>query len=161
MSDIEQRPVSRDFFLLQPENQRKYFVVEQQIQARDALQSTRTPPSSSGSTIGLPTLEKDFQQRLIKLLQDNEFWVCEFRKARIMKGGVDVYRTPFGADGVGFPDLVAVKPPRLLFIECKSDKGKASPEQMEWLLKLSGCPVEVYCWHPAQWLDGTIERTLK
>jgi hypothetical protein len=95
--------------------------------------------------------EAHFQQRVINLLQDNGWLVCEFRKARIKKGGVDVYRTPFGADGVGFPDLVAVKPPRVLFIEDKSDVGKAPPDQVRWLLVLGKCPaVEVFVLTPGK-----------
>lgn len=33
----------------------------------------------------------------------------------------------------GFPDIVAVKPPWVLFIELKTTKGKVSPKQVEWL----------------------------
>ncbi len=95
--------------------------------------------------------EKDFQARLIKELQKNGWRVCEFRKARIKKDGVDVYRTPFGADGKGFPDLIAGRPPRILFIENKGLTGDASPEQIRWLLLLGKCPVEVYCWTPEDW----------
>jgi Holliday junction resolvase len=54
-----------------------------------------------------------------------------------MKGGIDVYRTPFGADGTGMVDCIAVKNDVCLFIENKSENGKASPEQMKWLLALS------------------------
>jgi len=104
--------------------------------------------------------EATFQQRLIKALQENGWKVCEFRKARIKKGGIDVYRTPFGADGMGFPDLIAARPPRVLFIENKSDSGQASPEQIKWLLLLSKCQgVETYCWQPAHW--DTIYEVIK
>ena len=33
----------------------------------------------------------------------------------------------------GFPDLVLVKPPRLIFAELKSDDGKMTAEQNAWL----------------------------
>ncbi len=33
----------------------------------------------------------------------------------------------------GFPDLVLVKPPRILFIELKTEKGIVSDGQKEWL----------------------------
>lgn len=51
----------------------------------------------------------------------------------------------------GFPDLVLVKPPRLIFAELKV-KGKPRPEQNEWLKALidSSC-AEVYFWAPADW----------
>lgn len=49
----------------------------------------------------------------------------------------------------GFPDCVLVKPPRTIFAELKSDEGKVSPEQQEWLEKLGACPQnEVYLWRP-------------
>ena len=39
----------------------------------------------------------------------------------------------------GFPDIVMVKPPRLIFAELKSEKGKITPEQEEWLSLLRQC----------------------
>jgi len=50
----------------------------------------------------------------------------------------------------GFPDCVMVRPPRLIFAELKSEKGKVSPAQQEWLatLKATG-KVEVYLWRPS------------
>jgi hypothetical protein len=49
----------------------------------------------------------------------------------------------------GFPDEVLIRPPRLIFAELKSEKGKLSAEQEAWLDDLRGVPgVEVYCWRP-------------
>ena len=36
----------------------------------------------------------------------------------------------------GFPDLVLVKPPRLIFAELKSDDGSPTTEQLAWLSDL-------------------------
>jgi hypothetical protein len=97
-------------------------------------------------------LEKDFQRDVIKELQDAGYLVCEFRKARIKKDGKDVYRTPFGADGVGFYDIVAIKPPVVLFLENKTDTGKASPEQMRWLMAGGQCSeVKTFVATPSGW----------
>ncbi len=81
----------------------------------------------------------------------------------------------------GFPDLVLVSRGRgrLLFVELKSDTGRVRPEQAEWLdvlRSICGLAIEVtaeevphltgrtlpevYCWRPAQWMDGTIARLL-
>lgn len=49
----------------------------------------------------------------------------------------------------GFPDLVLARPPRLLFAELKTDRGKTTPDQDRWLELLRGCPGEVYLWRPA------------
>lgn len=59
----------------------------------------------------------------------------------------------------GFPDLVLLRPPRLIFSELKSEKGRLGEEQAEWLgmlRELSG--VEVYVWRPHD-MD-VIEQTL-
>lgn len=50
----------------------------------------------------------------------------------------------------GFPDLVLVRPPRLIYAELKSEKGKLTAEQELWLGTLGLVPgVETYCWRPA------------
>jgi hypothetical protein len=49
----------------------------------------------------------------------------------------------------GFPDEVLCRPPRLVFAELKSGKGRLSAEQEAWLKDLRGVPgVEVYVWRP-------------
>lgn len=63
----------------------------------------------------------------------------------------------------GFPDLTLCKPPRLLFAEIKTTKGRVTSAQTGWLDDLSSCPgVEVYfcqrhnewgIWRPADWDD--------
>lgn len=37
----------------------------------------------------------------------------------------------------GFPDLVLVKPPRVVFLELKSEVGRIRPEQQVWMDALS------------------------
>jgi hypothetical protein len=52
----------------------------------------------------------------------------------------------------GFPDLVLVRPPRILLVELKSEKGKLTPAQSRWLELLGRCPgVEVHTWRPSDW----------
>lgn len=53
----------------------------------------------------------------------------------------------------GWPDLVCIKPPRLLFVELKSNAGTVRTDQQEMLDLLGGCPVEVYVVRPRDW-DG-------
>ena len=47
----------------------------------------------------------------------------------------------------GFPDLVLVRPPRVVFAELKSDTGKLTREQRTWIAKLLSCG-EAYVWRP-------------
>jgi hypothetical protein len=58
----------------------------------------------------------------------------------------------------GFPDLVLVRPPRVLFVELKVRGRKPTPAQQEWLSLLQQCPqVEVYLWTP----ESEIEEVLR
>lgn len=49
---------------------------------------------------------------------------------------------------VGFPDLVLIRPPRLLFVELKTDKGDWRPGQREWIADAAASGAEAYCWRP-------------
>jgi hypothetical protein len=83
--------------------------------------------------------------------------VAHFRPAQTVHG----WRTPVEADGKGFPDLVLVRGPWVLFAELKGDKGKLSDEQGEWLTALNAATPHVYVWTPSHWHDGRIEETLR
>lgn len=49
----------------------------------------------------------------------------------------------------GFPDLVLVRPPRLIFAELKGSDTQVTHEQHRWLRLLGACPgVEVHLWRP-------------
>lgn len=48
----------------------------------------------------------------------------------------------------GFPDLCMVRGTRLIFAELKTDKGKVSEPQQEWIDALRGTPAECYLWRP-------------
>jgi hypothetical protein len=59
----------------------------------------------------------------------------------------DARRSP-----AGFPDLVLVKSPSVLFIELKSSSGRLRPAQRVWLSALEQCPgVEAHVWRPRDW----------
>jgi hypothetical protein len=68
------------------------------------------------------------------------------------------WATPLQGDS-GLPDLILCRPPRLVFAELKSARGRVSPQQQAWLNALSQCAgVEVYLWRPDDW--QTIVHTL-
>lgn len=49
----------------------------------------------------------------------------------------------------GFPDLVLVRPPRVVLAELKTERGNTTPDQERWLELLRGCPgVETFLWRP-------------
>ena len=49
-----------------------------------------------------------------------------------------------GNSAKGFPDLIACRPPKLLFIELKAKRGRVSPEQAEWIGRLRACGQEAH-----------------
>ena len=67
----------------------------------------------------------------------------------------------------GFPDLCMVGNKRLIFAELKSETGKVTLEQQDWLNRLDVIErktkgvVVARLWRPSDWLDGTIEEALR
>lgn len=59
----------------------------------------------------------------------------------------------------GWPDLVIAGPKAVLFAELKTDKGRTTEAQKEWLRALARTGANVYLWRPEDWPD--IERMLK
>ncbi len=107
----------------------------------------------------LAVSERDFQEQIIDLAHLLGWRVAHFRPARTAKG----WRTPVEADAKGFPDLVLLRPPRLIFAELKRDGGKASSSQRDWLFELAECNAdedrfEVCLWRPSDWAE--IKRAL-
>lgn len=81
--------------------------------------------------------------------------------------GYKYYHTRYSlGSNAGFPDLVAVKGGRLLFIELKTERGKCNDAQTDWgerlLLAAAHNPgVEYLIWRPSDLSCGDIERTLR
>lgn len=51
----------------------------------------------------------------------------------------------------GFPDLVMAGPGGVLFAELKTDRGRVSPEQNEWLNRLTAAGATAVVWRPRDW----------
>lgn len=51
----------------------------------------------------------------------------------------------------GFPDLVAVREGRVLWIELKTEKGIVSAAQLNWIEDLKAANQEVFLWRPSDW----------
>jgi hypothetical protein len=94
--------------------------------------------------------EAQFQDAVVDYAQALDWRVAHFMPARAAKG----YRTPVQYDAAGFPDLVLTRRPRVIFAEMKSQTGRLSATQREWLADLAACPgVESYTWRPSDWFD--------
>lgn len=94
-----------------------------------------------------------FQAQVIELARVLGWRVAHFRGVRVQRRDGSVrHQTPVQADGVGFPDLVMVRGPRLIVAELKSGRGRATAEQEAWLAAFEGVPgCEVYVWRPRDW----------
>ena len=100
-------------------------------------------------------------------------WV-HIRPARVLRHGKEIYETPYSGHK-GLLDYQAVRPPRLLYFELKSETGELSPSQQEWYNALKACQVvryvnedneeiylpEVYLWRPSDLHSGRIEELLR
>lgn len=72
----------------------------------------------------------------------------------------DVYHTHDSRRSAwGFPDLVLIQPPFLIYAELKKSGGQPTPEQCQWLEDLHNCGEETYLWRPDDWPE--IEAVLK
>jgi hypothetical protein len=65
----------------------------------------------------------------------------------------------------GFPDLTMARETangqaRLIFAELKTERGKLTDPQVEWLALLSMAGHRAYVWRPRDWLSGGILEVL-
>ena len=102
------------------------------------------------------TVREDiFQQQVIELAKYFGWRVAHFRSVRVMrKNGTYYYQTPVQADGAGWPDLVLAHRDkgRTIYAELKSETGKVSEAQQEWLEVLAANPGnDVFTWRPSDW----------
>lgn len=82
--------------------------------------------------------ETSFQRQVVELAERCSWWVWHDNDSRRNKAGL--------------PDLIMIRPPRVVFVELKAQKGRFRPAQKMVLELLSRCPgVEVYSWRPSDW----------
>jgi hypothetical protein len=102
-------------------------------------------------------------------------WVIDYA-TRVARPAWRIYHTRNSKGShAGFPDLVLLRPPRLIFAELKTERGKLTRAQEDWLealamvgsmpgesydraWRVAVAPVEPYVWRPADRPD--IERIL-
>jgi hypothetical protein len=97
--------------------------------------------------------EGEFLTQVVELAELTGWLVYHARPAWSEKG----WRTPIQGN-VGFPDLVLVRAPQMIFAELKSQKGKAAETQLTWLSQLNLVArglnphnIFVYIWRPDDW----------
>lgn len=101
--------------------------------------------------------EAELQGGVIETARMLGYLVAHFRPAKTERG----WRTPVEADGKGFPDLVLVGGPRVIFVELKNATRPLEPEQELWLRALNRAGAEWYLWRPSDYSSGEVERILR
>ena len=97
------------------------------------------PKRPSDVSRPLPEAEKSFQARVVELARLAGWWVYHTQDSR---------RSPHG-----FPDLVLVHDAgRCIVAELKSETGRLSPAQEQWLARLGAvASIEAAVWRPRDW----------
>ncbi len=95
--------------------------------------------------------EREWQDRIIyELIMHGWRWYHMGDSRTVSRGPKGLPVTRFGsATGKGYPDLFAVRRNRAIAIEVKSQKGRVSREQRDWLADLAATGIETYVWRPA------------
>lgn len=107
--------------------------------------------------------EAQLQAGVLQMLKQFGWLVCHFHDSRRqVRPGVFVG----DADAAGFPDVFAIRTnrngTRALAIELKSEKGRLSKAQDEWLLALEQVEgIEQYVFRPSDWFSGAIEAVAR
>ena len=97
---------------------------------------------------------------------ETEFQAQVVRAARMFRWMVSHMTLPQRSEP-GVPDLLMVRPPRVVFAELKSETGRLTikqryspktgrslPNQKDWKDAFESCPgVEYYLWRPTDWED--------
>jgi hypothetical protein len=99
--------------------------------------------------------EAAFTRQVLALARLCGWKSAHFRPGLTRKGE---WRTAVQGDGKGFPDLLLVRGDRVVVAELKTNAGKPTKEQGEWLFAFRLAGVEAYVWKPLSW--PVIERVL-
>lgn len=68
------------------------------------------------------------------------------------RNGEERWRTAMAGDP-GYPDLTLARGGRVIFAELKTDTGRASKAQKQWLEELGAQGAECYLWRPRDLTD--------
>ena len=102
------------------------------------------------TTSVLPISEAEWMVTIGDALDLTRWSWIHHRPARRANGQ---WTTPTqGNSSKGFPDIFAARPPRVLWIEVKTNTGQASLEQTEWIGRLNASGQEAHIlYFPRDW----------
>lgn len=106
--------------------------------------------------------EMELQSAVIELAKLTGWMIHHDRPAQRRDGR---WYTAIEGDA-GFPDLVLVRSPRIIFAELKAERGSLTEPQRDWLGLLDGVAeeaprMEVHLWRPDDWTTGKILAALR
>jgi hypothetical protein len=102
---------------------------------------------AGGFAVKVKVTEAEFTKTVIAFAKLRGWRVLHIRPGRTSKG----WRTPVQGDGVGFPDLLLLKGERIVVIELKVGKNRATPEQSAWLDAFHAAGAVARVFHPDDW----------
>jgi hypothetical protein len=108
------------------------------IRRLDAL-GEEVKPGSRPRGRGRPLVqrERQFQRQVEELAELRGWFVWHDQDSR--------------RNAAGFPDLLLLRPPRLLWRELKSNRGRVEPAQERFLAALQACGQDAAIWRPRDW----------
>lgn len=100
--------------------------------------------------------ETDWRRVVMAYMADHDWCAHAEERGRGRQGGW--MTVTLGAKG--FPDVTAVRGPRLVVAELKVPGGTLTDGQTIWLNRMAAVPgVETYVWYPRDW--DTVRATLR
>lgn len=102
--------------------------------------------------------ETELQKDVIDMAQSFGWHACHFRPARVKeRDGSESWRTPVQGHK-GCPDTILARDGVVLLWECKTEEGKLTTAEAEWLAA-AGTKGRVV--RPSDWLSGDVQRWLE
>lgn len=95
--------------------------------------------------------ENALQQRCMDVLRVCRWHVAHMSPAHYRVGGGERYVTPYNREAAGWPDILAIRGPRILAAELKTETGKLSDKQQQWLGWWEEAGAEVWVVRPSTW----------
>ena len=92
-----------------------------------------------------PISEVAFQRQVMEILKLHRWHVVHIPAVAVVRRGRIQHTTTYQGDG-GLPDLIIARDGETHLVELKSDVGRLSPEQRQWLEASGGM-----LWRPRDW----------
>lgn len=89
--------------------------------------------------------EKDWQAQIVDYASLRGWWVYHPHDSR--------------RSTAGWLDLTMIRPPRIVFAELKTERGRVTREQKAMIARLGLCDAEVFLWRPSDWAE--VEQVLR